>query len=407
MKRINVISLVILSFFLTISELELNAQNSSGWRGEHRNGTIAGFNVPDIWPDELKMEWQINVGECDASPLFYDGKIYLHVKQVNEERLLCLNASDGKNVWSTSLNPAPEVTGPAAGHPGPRSTPSISKGKIFTLGAGGIVNCLDTQSGSILWTNKSYTEVPAFFTASSPLVVNKLCIVQLGGSDNGVVVAFDVNSGQEMWKLEHIPCTYSSPVLMDTFEDLLLVQSETDLLGVSTKGELLWKIATPVQGRSTNSPTPIYEGNTLIVTGQGSGTKAFSLNNSGTGWEYKEVWSNTELGTSFNTPLIKNGFLFGSEERLGKLFCLNMKTGEKTWMDETTLNRFASTLDLGKVLISLPANGLLIAYEPDGSKYTELARYKVSETEVYAHPLLVEDEIYVKGKEMLSCWSLK
>ena len=74
-------------------------------------------------------------------------------------------------------------------------------------------------------------------------------------------------------------------------------------------------------------------------------------------------------------------------------------------MDETTLNRFASTLDLGTVIISLPANGFLIVYEPDGSTYSELAKYKVSETEVYAHPLFVKDRIYVKDKEMLSCWS--
>ena len=282
MKKIRLISLVILSFLLTIGMSDLQGQNSSGWRGEHRNGTIDGFKVPEKWPGELKMAWQVNVGECDASPVLSEGKIYLHVKQGNDESLLCLNASDGKELWKTTLNPAPVVTGPAAGHPGPRSTPFISNNKIFTLGASGIVHCLNLQTGIILWTNNSYTgEVPQFFTSSSPLVVNNLCIVQLGGSKSGVLVAFDVNSGQEMWKLENIPCTYSSPVLMNTYKDLLLVQSETDLVGVSAKGELLWKIATPVQGRNNNSPTPVYDGNTLIVTGQGSGTKAYSLDQFG------------------------------------------------------------------------------------------------------------------------------
>ncbi len=162
MKKIRLISLVILSFLLTIGMSDFQGQNSSGWRGEHRNGTIDGFNVPEKWPGELKMAWQINVGECDASPVLSEGKIYLHVKQGNDENLLCLNASDGKELWKTTLNPAPVVTGPAAGHPGPRSTPFISNNRIFTLGAGGIVNCLNLQTGSILWTNNSYTgEVPA------------------------------------------------------------------------------------------------------------------------------------------------------------------------------------------------------------------------------------------------------
>jgi outer membrane protein assembly factor BamB len=404
MKKRKQVSYLFISFFLVSVMINLNGQNSSGWRGEYRNGTVEGFNVPAKWPDQLMKRWEVKVGECDASPVLSEGRIYLHVKRDNSETVLSLDANNGKELWSTILNPAPEVTGPSTSHPGPRSTPCIADGKLFTLGAGGMVNCLDVETGKVIWSNNTYTEVPQFFTGSSPLVVGNMCIIQLGGRNNGVVVAFDAKSGKEMWKLENVPCTYSSPVSMDTYDNLFLIQSETDLHGVSTGGEVLWKIPTPVLQRFYSTPTPTYKDNILVVTGQGSGTKAYSLNK--TSWEYEELWSNSELGTSFNTPLIKDGFVYGNEARLGKLFCLDMKTGETMWQDTTTLNRFASILDLGDALISLTANGTLTVFEPNGVKYAELEKYDIATTDVYAHPLFVRDMIYVKDKEMLTCWSI-
>ena len=278
---------------------------------------------------------------------------------------------------------------------------------MFVLGAGGVFSCLDTKTGKILWQNDKYTEVPQFYTSCSPLVIDDICVVQLGGKDNGVVVGFNPDSGKEIWKLQGIPCTYSSPIYTNTSGGMIFVQSETDLLGVSLKGELLWKIATPVERRSYNAPTPVYSNETVIVAGQGSGIKAFTLTKSGSKWTSNDLWSNSELGTSFNTPVIKNGFLYANEARLGKLFCLDLKTGLKSWEDETTLNRFASILDLGEVLVSLPANGRLIVFEPNEKAYTELKQYKIAETEVYAHPVFTGNNIIVKDKEMLTSWLVK
>ena len=313
----------------------------------------------------------------------------------------------GKNYGVLIINPSPEITGPAAGHPGPRSTPFVVDDKIYVLGAGGIFTCLDAKTGKVAWQNDAYKEVPQFFTSCSPLVINDICVVQLGSSENGVVVAFNTDTGKEIWKLEGVPCTYSSPSLMKTYDGVILVQSETDLLGVSIDGKILWKMPTPVERRSYNAPSPIYNEETVIIAGQGSGTKAYSINKSGSSWKYDELWINTELGTSFCTPLIKDGFLYANDARLGKLYCLDMKNGAQTWINEETMNRFASLLDLGKALVSLPANGKLVVFEANGKNYNELANYQVAETEVYAHPIFTSNNIFIKDKEMLTCWSVK
>jgi outer membrane protein assembly factor BamB len=408
MKKFKLITFLLSASLLLASIGIVNAQNWSGWRGNNRNGTVTGFTKPAQWPAQLNKVWESKVGLGDASPVMVNNQIFIHVKPDSTEVVLCLDATTGKEIWRTGLNPSPNITGPAIGHPGPRSTPFIDSGKLYTLGTGGIVTCLDAKTGKVIWKNDAYTsEVPQFFTSCSPLVFAGKCIVQLGGKTKGVIVAFDAKSGKEIWKLDGAPTTYSSPAMMTTNKNMILVQSETDLLGVSTDGKLLLKIPTPLQGRFYNAPSPVFEGQNIIIPGQGAGTKAYSITKTGDNWENKELWANNELGVLFNTPLLKDGFLYGNQAKSGSLFCLNSKTGEKAWADATAQNRFASILDLGEVLACLPAIGQLIFFEPSGKAYVEFAKYKVAETEVYAHPLIIGNKIFVKDKEMLTCWSLQ
>lgn len=334
-----------------------------------------------------------------------ENKLYLHVKQESSEVAICLDEKTGEQIWKTVLNPAPEVTGGARNHPGPRSTPCVLNGKVFMLGVGGILTCLNADSGEIIWKNADYTEVPQFFTSVSPLVVDNKCIVHLGGKDNGVIVAFNVEDGEIIWKLEGEPCTYSSPVLMNIEkEKILVIQTETDLLGLTLDGKSLWKIPTPAERRFYNSSTPIIDGQNVIIAGQGSGTKSFKIEKLGDDYSFSKNWVNPDFSVSFNTPVLKDGYLYGNEANFGKLFCLNTATGETCWADTTKHNKFASTLDLGESILSLPATGEILIFKPNPKSYMATAAYKVAATEVYAHPLVVGNKIFVKDEEMLTCW---
>lgn len=385
------------------------AQNNDipGWRGANRDGKITGFKAPAAWPKELTKAWEVPVGLGDASPVLVNGKFYLFVSQDSTETLICVNAKNGKQIWKTAINKAPKVTGGASTHPGPRSTPYVSNGKVFTLGAGGVVACHDAKKGKLIWKNESYTtEVPQFFTSASPLVSDKLCILPLGGKENGVVVAFDVNSGKEIWKVSGIPCTYSSPVFMAISETIIVDQSETALVGITMDGQVIGEIPTPGAQRFYNSSTPVIDGQNIIVAGAGTGTKMYHVTNDG-GYNYSEVWSNPKLGVSFNTPVLKDGFLYANDSKFGYLYCLNAQTGETAWADTVKLNRFASMLDLGPVMLSLAGNAIMVIFEPTGSAYKQLASYKVSETEIYAHPLVADNKIFVKDKDKLTCWEVR
>ena len=405
--KVVVRNLLILCFFLFLFSCN-QAQNWPGWRGENRDDKVENFKAPNPWPDQLTQIWQKEVGLGDASVSMINGKLYLCVKEESDEVALCLDAQTGDQIWKTVLNIAPVITGGPSTHPGPRSTPMAANGKVYTLGAGGFINCLDANTGKVIWKNESFTEVPVFFTGMSPLVVDNLCIAQLGGHDHGVVVAFNEDNGDIVWKLEGQPTTYASPVLMTIGGDQIIVlQTETNVIGVSKDGKLLWKIPTPGEQRFYNATTPIIDGDNVIVCGQGVGTKSFKIEKSGDSYTYSENWQNPDFGGSFNTPVLKDGYLYGNEARFGRLYCLNASTGATCWNDSVNHNRFASTLDLGDYILSLPATGNIIIFKPDTDKYVETKVYKAADTEVYAHPLIVGDKIYVKDKEMLTCWSVK
>jgi outer membrane protein assembly factor BamB len=189
---------------------------------------------------------------------------------------------------------------------------------------------------------------------------------------------------------------------------MVVVQGEKELFGVSAdKGELLWKTPTPPESRFYNSSTPIVFNEHVFIAGQGSGARSLKITREGDNYQVTEEWKNPEISLAFNTPVLKDGFLYGNEARFGYLFCLNAATGAKCWIDTIKNNRFAAVLDLGKVMISLPANGQLIVFKPESTKYSELTRYKVADTEVYAHPVFVGNRMYVKEKEFLTCWEIR
>ncbi len=408
MKTLNFYKILIVFGIVLFAIINVNGQNWPCWRGMNRDDKVTGFNSPAQWPGELKQVWQETVGLGDASPILVDDKIYVLTKDENDEVTICINAENGKSIWRTVNNTAPAVEGPASSHPGPRSTPACANGKVYTLGAAGFLHCIDAATGKIIWGNDSYKEVPQFFVGMSPLIVGNKCIVQLGGKETGTVVAFNAENGDVIWKLEGQPTTYSSPVTMKMGnEDVLVVQTETDMIGVSMDGKLLWKVPTPVQQRFYNCSTPIIDGQNIIVAGQDGGTHSYKIEKTGNEFSYSENWTNPDFGGSFNTPVLKDGYLYGNEARLGKLYCINTKTGKTSWNDETTLNRFAATLSLGNEILSLPATGNIIIFDGNPEKYNQIAMYKVADTEVYAHPIIARDKIFVKDKEMLTCWSLK
>jgi outer membrane protein assembly factor BamB len=401
MKRANFILSLLFVFFI-FNTIGLYSQDWPQWRGESRDSKVTGFKVPSAWPAELKQEWKITVGTGDATPVISSGKVYLNTRQGDNEVVLCLNAADGKELWK-QVYPSPPVTGPAGSHPGPRSTPTVADGKVITFGASAILSCFDAVTGKLLWRKDNPgNEVPQFFASMSPLVADKVCYAHIGTKDKGKVIALDINSGKEKWVWEGDGPSYASPSMMSVGgKKLLVVMTEKNLLALNpADGKLLWQVPAPVQQRFYNCVSPYIDGQTIYFSGQGTGTKAIKIEKNGNGFIANELWGNPGVGAKWNTPVLHDGFLYGFTDQK-RLYCLNASTGTTAWIDNTVNSDFSTIVDCGQVIIGLASTGNLIVLKPDPAAYTEIARYKVSETPVYAYPVISGNNIYIKDAETL------
>ena len=377
------------------------------WRGPERNGKVAGFKAPEAWPKALSQKWKVAVGAGDASPVLVGGKLYVFARQGEDEVTVCLEAADGKELWRDK-NAVAAISGPSARqHAGPRSTPAVAEGKVVTLGVTGILSCLDAAKGTVLWRKDEIKGAPKFFTGMSPLVTDGLVIAQLGPEGSGAIVAYDLASGKEKWKCADQGPGYASPVLM-TVDGVKQVVTLTDtkVVGVAVAdGKLLWQIPFASQGMAYNAATPIVDGSTVIVSGQGRGTKAAKIEKKDDGLAAKELWS-SPLGVQFCTPLLKDGFLYAISDK-GNLFCLNAANGETVWTDSVKLGNFGALLDAGAAILALPNNSELLAFKPGEKQYTELAKLKVADGPTYACPIVTGNRIFVKDKDALMLWTLE
>ncbi|OHB66698.1 MAG: hypothetical protein A2Y76_08825 [Planctomycetes bacterium RBG_13_60_9] len=380
------------------------------WRGPNRDGKLSGFVAPQSWPKELTHKWKVAVGVGDSSPALVGNKLYAFGRQEADEVISCLDAVSGKVLWQEIYPAQFVVTGVSSRHPGTRSSPVVAEGKLCVLGVGGILSCLDAATGKVLWRKQStadYLDTAYQFESSmSPLVVDGMCIVYVGGKGQGTLIAFDLAGGQAKWKYTGEAPAPSSPVIM-TVEGAkqIVTISEKQVIGVSLADQtLLWQV--PFKARPVNTTTPVIDGQTVFVTGQGMGTLAIRVTQQDGKFTAEPVWTNsdTQAGSTFTTLVLRDGLLFGYAAT--KLLCLSARTGQVLWADTANRGQGAAIIDAGSCLIALTVNGELSAYLPSDKQYIELARYKVGDPEIWAHPVVAGKSIFVRDSESVTLWTM-
>jgi len=383
------------------------AQDWSQWMGANRDGKAVGFKAPATWPKELNQKWKVTVGKGDATPALVGEKVFVFARDDQGEITLCLDAATGKELWRDSYE-VQAANEPMGKHPGPRSSPTVVDGRVLAYGVRGTLSCLNAADGKVLWRKDDLSGVfPRFFTASSPLVAEGLSIAQLGGEEKGGIYAYVLANGDPKWKWTEDGSGYASPALLNV-EGVKMVVALTAkrLVGLSVSdGKLLWETPFAPAGRAYNAATPIIDGSTVIFAGSGRGTKAVKIEKAGDAFAVKELWSNPENAVQFNTPVLKNGLLYGLSQK-GDLFCLGAKDGKTLWTSPMGAKDFGSVVDAGSVLMALGTPGELTIFEPGEKEFKKLASYKVAQTEMYAYPVPAGNHLFIKDKDSLVRWDI-
>ena len=380
------------------------------WRGPMRDANVTDALIPAVWPKALTEEWKVPVGVGHASPVVANGKIYVFARQGEEETLLCLDAVTGKEIWKSSQPISYQMHPAATGHgKGPKATPLVSKGNVYTFGIAGVLSCHDARSGKLKWRqefSKQYPKTsPLFGAAMSPLIDNGLLIAHVGGHDKGALTAFDSETGAVKWSNDADGPAYSSPIVV-TLAGVRQVVTfmQKSFVGVDiATGKLLWKLPAKTE-YDENSVTTVAYKDMLIFAREGQGLTAIRLEKQGLEIVPREVWNNKENAMYLNSPVLQGNLLFGlSALKKGQFFAIDVDTGKTLWQGPGRMGENASILNLGgKVLLLLTNEANLIVLPVSAKEYAPVTQYTVANSPTWAHPVVIGNRILIKDETTLS-----
>jgi outer membrane protein assembly factor BamB len=390
------------------------AQDWPGWRGPGRDGVVATFSAPKSWPDQLKVKWKSQVGAGHSSPVVAGRRVYLHSRQDEKEVVSCFDLDTGKPLWQDGYAASYTINPAATGHgKGPKSTPVLSNGKLYTLGISGILSCYDATAGKLKWRKEFSGQFkqtsPLYGTAMSPIVDRGILIAHVGGQDSGALMGFDAETGEVKWRWNGDGPGYASPIVAELEGTRqVITQSQQNIIGVSAvTGEPLWQIPFSTE-YVQNIVTPVVYKQTLIFSGLDKGTMAIKVSRRGDKWATEQLWHNSQVSMYMSTPVLSGDYLFGlSHKRKGQFFCLDARTGETRWTSEGREGDNAAMLKAGDVLFLLTDDAELIIARSNEKAFEPLKKYSVAQSPTWAHPILLGNSILIKDASTLSLLSLE
>ena len=378
----------------------------SGFRGPRRDGVVGAMHIATDWSQSKPVElWRKKIGPGWSSFAAAGDLIYTQEQRGDEEIVSAYRLSNGAPVWKH--RDTARFYESNAG-PGPRGTPTVHSGRVYSLGATGIVNALDARTGARIWTRNAQADtgapMPEWGYTSSPLVVDDVVIVAVSGR----LVGYDVEAGNPRWTLTTVGGSYSSPHLatIGGVQQVILL-SGAGATGVSpADGTRLWQFKA---GDGTNIVQPaIVDGDVLVSPGDamgGMGMRRITVSRAEDGtWKTTERWTSRGLKPYHNDFVVHKGHAYGFDGTI--LSAISLADGERKWKG----GRYGA----GQMIL-LPDQDLLLVTSEEGDvalvsatpdKHSELAKFKAIEGKTWNHPVLLGDLLLIRNGEEMAAFRL-
>lgn len=377
------------------------------WRGPSRDGFVAAA-LPAQWPEALKKRWETPVGIGHASPVVSGNRVVVIARQGDQEIVRALDVASGKEIWRAAY-PAPFIVNPAAQlhGPGPKSTPAIAGGRVFTFGIGGILSAFDLANGRLIWRVPAPRVLPQYGTAMSPLVDGTSVIAHVGGDENGALTSFDAATGKPRWQWMGDGPGYGSPIIA-TFGGVrqVIAQTQTLLIGLNaSNGALLWKLPFRTDF-DQNAFTPIVFQDLLINGGIDEPLTAIRPKLDGGQWIAETVWTNLQTPMFMSSPVLIGETIYGLTQRSkGQFVAIDATSGKTLWNTQGREGENASMMGSRSWLLASTTDSNLVVARANPQKYEEVRRYQIAESALWAHPAITGNSIIVKDIDSVICWS--
>ncbi|MCP3930145.1 MAG: PQQ-binding-like beta-propeller repeat protein [Bacteroidetes bacterium] len=373
-----------------------------GFRGPNRDGIVHGVSVETDWSASPPVElWRWPIGSGCSSFAVHGTLLYTQEQSSEYEIVSCYNINTGEPVWRH--RDSTRFYDQHAGA-GPRSTPTLSNGRVYTLGATGILNVLNDRDGTLIWSRNAVSDTESkdsgWGFTSSPLVVEDVVIVATAGK----LVAYNTNTGDRAWMSPDRGDSYSSPHLMtiDGIKQVLFMSGDGMTSFSPADGKQLWKHPWPTDTRILQ-PAITDDGELLISSGQKKGMRRLKVTHESEEWVIEELWSSTRIRPDFNDFVVHKGQIFGFEGP--SIACMDGKEGKRMWKG----NRYGGQLILlaeQDILLVLSEKGEVALVKADPKQFTELASFQAIEGKTWNHPVLVGDVLLVRNTHEVAAFRL-
>ena len=418
---------------ITLTAGSVGADEWPQWRGPRRDGTWLESGIVDRFSDAtIPAVWRVPVSSGYSGPTVADGRVYLMDRQTSPdqaERILCFDWKTGKSLWSHEYPAEYRNVQYVAG---PRASVLIHDGTAYALGTMGHLHCLNATTGDVHWRRDLNAEyeirMPIWGIAASPIIEGDLLIVQIGGSPDACLVAFDRFTGEERWRALEDRASYSAPIIVERKEGRLLICWTGDsVAGLDPMtGKVHWRHPFPPSQMVIAIATPVVSDNRLFVSSFYDGSLMLRLTDDPP--EVQELWhrqgpsgrDTDALHSLISTPLIEGDYIYGIDS-YGHMRCLDIETGERVWEDTTAVptarwstahfvrnnGRFWIFNERGELLIArLSPEGLDIMSR---AQLIEPTRDQLNRRGgvTWSHPAFAYGHIFIRNDEELICADLR
>jgi outer membrane protein assembly factor BamB len=354
----------------------------------------------------------LSAGIGHSSPVVSGSRIYLFTRIGEQEALTAYDLATGKQIWRQSYDAPYEVNPTARAHgKGPKSTPLVHGGRVFTFGISGIVSAFNAQDGRSVWRKDFKGEYPVtspeFGAAASPVAAGDLVVLHVGGAKDGALTAFDPATGAARWSWKGDGPAYATPILVTLGGTRQIVtQSRSNLVGIEAgSGAPLWQVpfTTPFD---QNIITAVVHDGLLIYSGLSRPAAAIRVTQAGGNWTTEDVWKNPDVPMYMSSPVVAAGRICGLTHRnRGQFFCLDAASGKTLWTSEPRQGDNAGIFAAGDLFVAATTDGGLTVFRNSPTAFEVIKRYKVAGSAVWAHPVPAGRGVLIKDADTLAYWT--
>jgi outer membrane protein assembly factor BamB len=390
-----------------VTYVELQPGDWPGFRGPKRDARLTGAQIATDWQQRPPQQvWRQRVGPGWSSFAVVGNRLYTQEQRGPAEVVVCYNADTGAERW---LHRDAARFTELVGGPGPRATPTFHEGKIYTMGATGILNCLDAATGRKFWSRDivadSGAKVPEWGFAASPLVAQNIVTVY-AGAEGKSVLGYHASSGEPAWSAGDGNKSYCSPHLarLAGVEQVLIATNEGLTSFHPVGGAVLWHHSWPSENVARVTQPAILEEDVLIGTAFTLGTRRLHLSHDNDSWNAREVWTKTAIKPYYNDLVVHGEHLYGFD---GVFFtCLRLEDGKTRWRARGYGNGQVLLLADQDLLLITSEFGEVSLVEASPDRHNELARFQAIEGKTWNHPVVAHGKLYVRNGDEAACYQL-